>query len=207
MLDKINSLGIEQIYCCGDIAGYGANPKECIKLVKKLKIRCVKGNHDYGVASRDVGFNVYATDAIRWQAKELNESEKKFLSTLKEKLKVKIDGKNFYFVHGSPLDNLWHYVYENDNLEYLLEKSEADVLVMGHTHMPFVKKIGKSFVINAGSVGQPRDGVNRPPFVIFDTKKDYAEIVRVEYDIKAAADKIVKVGLPEFLAERLFLGV
>jgi len=204
VLNRINSLKIKQVFCLGDLVGYGASPKEVIKLMEKIP--CIKGNHDYAVVSGDTSwFNPLAAQAILKNKEMLSKNEIKFLDSLKEKIEVSFNNKRFLLVHGSPKNPVWEYVYESQVNEYFF--GEYDVIIMGHTHVPFIKKIKEKIAINCGSVGQPRDYDKRACFIIFDTEEFKGKIVRVEYEIEKVAKKIIRAGLPEFLAERLFLGI
>jgi putative phosphoesterase len=208
VLEEIEKMKIGNIFCIGDICGYGPNPSRCVEIIKKLKIPCVKGNHDYAVLTKDTSwFNPYAAAAIEWQTEQLDEDKKTFLEKLPEKIVTTLGNIRFYLVHGSPRNPIWEYVYEEDIKEEFVKNLSCDVLVMGHTHIPFIKRFGDCFVINSGSVGQPRDGINKASFVMFDTRQLEAKIIRVEYNIKVVAERVIKVGLPVFLAQRLFLGV
>jgi len=208
VLKKIKKMKIDKIFCAGDVVGYGANPSECIKIIKDLKIPCVKGNHDYAVVSKDTSwFNPYAAGAIQWQFEQLNKIEIEFLDNLPERITMTIENLKVYMVHGSPKNPIWEYVYEENVGEEFVKELDCDILIIGHTHIPFIKKLKSCLVINAGSVGQPRDGINKASFIIFDTEKFDAKIMRLEYDIKTSAEKIIKAGLPTILAQRLFFGV
>jgi len=219
VLDKINSLKIKQIYCLGDIVGYGASPRECIETVRKVirkqrlgsiirksKPCCLMGNHDWAVINEETSwFNPFAAASIWWTIEQLEKKDIDYLKKLKERHVLKIKKRRILLVHGSPSDPIHEYIYEIDVNEKFLE--DYDAVVMGHTHVPFVKEIGNRLAINCGAVGQPRDRDNRASFVVLDTKNFKAKIVRVEYDVKSTAEKIIKAGLPEFLAQRLFLGI
>ena len=198
---------IDEVYCLGDIVGYGADPKEVMKTLSRKKIPSVMGNHDYAASSGDVlKFNPFAADSIYKNIEMISENELKFLGSLDKKMTVDLEGTKIYFVHGSPRDPLWEYVYEGDNLKIHLDTSKSDVLVMGHTHIPFTREIGGRLVMNAGSVGQPRDGDPRASFLVFDSEKGEGEIIRVHYNTDAAAQKIIDANIPVFFAQRLFSG-
>jgi len=206
VLKEIEKISPREVYCIGDLCGYGANPKEVIEAIRSLNIPCLMGNHDFAVATGDTSwFNPYAAEAIEWTRKQLNEEELSFLSNLKLRMLITVSGIKVLMVHGSPKDYLYDYLYEPD--EETVRELESDLLVVGHTHIPFIKKFGEKLVLNAGSVGQPRDRDPRASFVVFDTDIREAEIVRVEYDIGTAAKKIMDAGLPRVLAERLYEGV
>lgn len=206
VLKEVEKIVPREVYCIGDLCGYGADPVEVIKTVRSLNIPCLMGNHDFAVATGDVSwFNPYAAEAIEWSRKQLSEEELSFLSNLKLRMLVSVSGIKVLMVHGSPKDYLYDYLYEPE--EETVEGLECDILVVGHTHIPFVEHVGEKIVLNAGSVGQPRDGDPRASFVTFDTETKKAEIVRVGYDIGKAAKKIIDAGLPRILAERLYAGV
>lgn len=208
VMRKIKKINPKKIYCIGDLCGYGADPNAVIEIIKKRNIPCVKGNHESAVTTGDTSwFNPVAAQAIEWTIEHLHEEDFRFLSNLKDRFIVRIENYKAYMVHGSPRDFLWGYLHEEDVNGDFVKEFDADILVIGHTHIPFIKKIKDKLVINCGAVGQPRDGINKASFAVFDTEKFAAEIVRVDYDIKYAAEKIIKAGLPSFLAQRLFLGV
>ena len=198
---------INDVYCLGDIVGYGADPKEVIKILTRRKIPSIMGNHDYAVSAGDtLRFNPFASEAIFKNIEMISENDIKFLGELKKKMEIDVEGTKIFLVHASPRDPLWEYVYEGDNLKYHLQASQSDVLVMGHTHIPFVRKVGSGTVMNGGSVGQPRDGDPRASFLVYDSEKEEAEIVKVQYNIDAAAEKIISASIPVFFAQRLFSG-
>jgi len=208
VLTIIDSLKIKKIYCVGDIVGYAANPKECIEEIKSRKIPSVKGNHEYATITGNTSwFNPYAASAIEWGRQQLNEEDFDYLQKLPEKIIERINGYKLFLVHGSPRDPIFEYVHEESDLEELIEMSEADILVMGHTHVPFIKKVKNSLVVNCGAIGQPRDYNPKASFALFDIEKFEVKIFRVDYDINTAAKKIIKANLPSFLAQRLYSGI
>jgi putative phosphoesterase len=207
VLKDIKKKRIRKILCLGDIVGYGANPNECVSLVKKLKIPCVQGNHDYTALNlRGIkSFNPIAQKAIRWTHGKLTRQSIAFL----KKLPKAMPKEGIFMVHGSPRDPLNEYVYEDmpmwDAKEFFARTKE-DIIALGHTHASFVRRFGTKLIFNPGGVGQPRDGNPKASYCIFDTKTANVSIVKVDYPIKKAADKILKAKLPHFLAERLSLG-
>lgn len=208
VLRELKKIKIKNIYCLGDISDYGGSSNECIEIIRKNKITCIQGNHDLNAVTleRLEWFNEMAQVSVKITNKLLTEKNKKFLLNLPKKLEI----ENLFLVHGSPRDYLYEYIYpdtEDDIFEELVKIAKKQIIAMGHTHTPFIKKIGNKLVINPGSVGQPRDGNNKASFCILDNKKLKAEIIRVKYDVKKAADKIMKIGMPHFLAERLFEGI
>lgn len=214
---------IDAYFCAGDIVGYGANPSECIAKVKEMKAVCVAGNHDWASAEKisTDKFNDDAKEAINWTSAQMNDQEKEFL-----KRQMLVDHqKDFIFVHGT-LNNPeeFNYLVDFYQLAHNLALMDRAICFVGHSHVPrifieraqgevkehkeFVVNVESKcrYVVNVGSVGQPRDGNPQASYCIFDSTKKTIEIKRIAYDIKAATDKILKAGLPSKCASRLNLG-
>lgn len=205
------TLGIDEIICCGDIVGYNAFPRECVDIIRKNDIACVMGNHDWAAVTGDAsGFNPFGVAGVVYSRAQLNREDLAFLKRLSSNIRCEKDGVSLFVVHGSPLDTIFEYVFPDfpDNVfESFNEIVDADVVVMGHTHIPMERIVGGTIFLNPGSVGQPRDGNPLASFMVFDTKDDKQyEWYRVVYDVKAAAEANRKKGLPTFLAERLYVG-
>ena len=202
---------IKTIWVAGDIIGYGADPNEVLALLRLEQAVMIAGDHDRQALTLDdiKWFNEYAQKALVYTNKVLTEENKAFLTTLKETHEETIDGRKIFMVHGSPNDPLKEYVHATTpdaNLLAMLNKTKADILIMGHTHQPFVRRVGGRLVINPGSVGQPRDNSPTSEYCILDPMYMQATIQRVRYDINTASKKIISAGLPRYLAERLFQG-
>ena len=201
------------IYCVGDIVGYGANPKEVIQWIKEKKVKGVMGNHDYATITGDVKwFHDVATSAINWTAKQIGPTEKKFLNSFPKMNIVKLQDLKILMVHGSPTNNLFEYVHPATHehmFNVYLTKYKVDIVVLGHTHIPFIWKGKKGTVLNPGSVGQPRSGNSDARYLLLKEKNGNVEALprAVSYDIETAAKKIKTAGLPVTLAERLFRGI
>jgi len=194
------------IICAGDIVGYYPYPNETVERVVSHKINSIVGNHDRAVVRiNPVGMNRIAAEAILWTAKNIKAEHVDYLRSLRSRMNTRIDELVVSVYHGSPRDDD-EYLYEIDATEELLEMSESWLVVMGHTHIPFVKKMKRGMIINAGSVGQPRDGDPRASYVLFDSNLKEAWIKRVEYDVGEVEKKVKEVGLPHFLGERLKYG-
>ncbi len=209
----------------GDVVGYGANPSECIRKLKKLDCVGVAGNHDWGAVELTSieNFNSYAQEAIKWTMEKLSKKDRKFLQSLP--LVKKVD--DITLVH-STLQNPenWDYIRSTFQAHKSIELQETSILFAGHSHVPItfwepseVKgptrftreekieiKEGYKYFINVGSVGQPRDSNPKSSYAIYDEGKRIVEIKRVEYDIKKAQEKIFEAGLPRILGERLEFG-
>lgn len=201
------------IYCLGDLVGYGANPNEAIEWAKGRNVICVMGNHDYAVVTGDTSFfNRDAERAILWTRPRLTKENMAFLSSLPKTVKVDLNGIKALLVHGSPTDPVFEYVFPETHehlFDYYLSNNEVKVVALGHTHIPFVKKIDDGMVFNPGSIGQPRSGEPRACYALIRVEGSEIEVEYklIEYDIEGAAGKILKAGLPPFLAQRLFQGI
>lgn len=212
---------IDQILCVGDIVGYGADPIECIHLVKDKCSKSICGNHDsaaIGVTDIDF-FNPFAKEAVLWTSERLSEEEINYLASLK--LVERED--NFTMVHAtldSPRD--WGYILNTFDAAVTFQLQTDPVCFIGHSHVPvayqkkenfisghrFISKIepDSQYIINVGSVGQSRDGDPRASYVIYDKKMQTLRLKRVEYDISKTQKKILDAGLPQILADRLSIG-
>ena len=195
--------------CAGDTVGYGPYPAECVRLMSSLASSVV-GNHDDAVANRDSEwFNPEAREAIAVNRSLVGASELTWLRALPISLRLELGGVNIHVFHGSPRYPLTEYIYpwEAEGLlgGYLTEAG-CRVLILGHTHVPYVVPSGYGLLINPGSVGQPRDGDPRASYMFLDTAPLEVERRRVEYDVEATAGKIIKLDIPRIEAERLYSG-
>ncbi len=208
VLQEIEKQQIDKIYCCGDVVGYGASPSKCLKLIREFHIPSVMGNHDLAVVTHNVTwFNINAAKSILLTIDDLEENDVKFILKFPERNEVVVKDHRILMVHGSPRNPIWEYVHPTYVNSDFVKDIYFDVIVMGHTHVPFVKRIGNKLILNPGSVGQPRDSNPKASFAIIDVERLFAKIIRVDYDIEKAAQKIIKFGLPDFLALRLYSGI
>lgn len=227
VLADIDSKGIKEVYCLGDIVGYGPNPCECIDHVMELDM-CLLGNHDQAALFDPEGFNAGAERAIFWTRSVLekatgarSEARWEFLGELKRRHRS--DDETFLYVHGSARNPLNEYVFPDDIYNQVkMEKIFALVpqyCFQGHTHIPgvftesleFLDPVELDFryeltnqkvMINVGSVGQPRNNDCRSSYVTVDG--NMVEFHRVEYDIAQTAEKIYNIpDLDNFLGDRL----
>jgi len=202
VMADIDNSGVEQIVSAGDIVGYYPYPNETIERFRSRNIQSILGNHDRAVIRiNPVGMNKMAADAVLWTAKHVSADGVDYLRDLKARMHMKLGSHFAGIYHGSPRDDD-EYLYEIDAGPELLEMCECNLLVVGHTHIPFIKKFGSGTIVNSGSVGQPRDGDKRASYVLFDDADDF-QIRRVEYDVEEVEKKVQSVGLPPFLGERL----
>lgn len=217
-LDALESVlssleGYDALLCLGDLVGYGAQPNEVVERIRSLKPQLlIAGNHDFAVVTRDTSdFAIHAALAIDWTRKELRQENMVYLANLLQHSGFEEDDLHIEAYHGSPRDPLNEYIFPGTPqfiLRSLIELAKADVLLMGHTHMPINIKIGSGYLLNPGSVGQPRDGDPRASYALLDIEEGDVklEVKRVDYDIDSAANKILEKPIPRFLADRLYLG-
>ena len=205
------------VACLGDVVGYGANPKECLDIVREMNVPIVKGNHDE-MCSTDAhleGFNPHAAQAVEWTRQQLSEADRQWLRDLKYLRLV----NNFTIVHAT-LDGpqRWGYVFDKLAAAASFTYQNTSVCFFGHTHVPvafirdtvvrggtyskFKVDAGRKYFINPGSVGQSRDGVAKATYAIYDLEERTVELRRVDYDIAKAQAKIRASGLPQRLADR-----
>ena len=212
-LEKVmeKAKGTGMIIAAGDLVGYNARPNECVSLLRKLKLRSALGDHDHAcVSGETTGMNPIGVQTAEWTRKRLTAASKSYLKGLPQKLEIEADGKKIVVLHGSPSEILCGCVFPwlpDSVFEGFLEDTKADILILGHTHVPFVKKLEGGLVLNPGSIGQPRDHNRQASHAVIDLKKMDASIIRTEYDIPKVSDEIVDAGLPTFLAERLYSGM
>jgi len=203
VLADIDAIGVEQIVSAGDIVGYYPYPNETIERFRSRNIRSILGNHDRAVIRiNPVGMNKMAAEAVLWTSKHVSADGVDYLRDLKARMQVRMGPHLAGIYHGSPRDDD-EYLYEVDAGPELLEMCECDLLVVGHTHIPFIKTLGSGTIVNSGSVGQPRDGDRRASYVLYDGDSEVFQIRRVEYEVEVVDEAVQRVGLPRFLGERL----
>ena len=212
--------GADRLLCLGDLVGYGADPNACVEQVSQAACLVLAGNHDCAAAGLETPryFNPMALAAILWTSNTLLDRHARYLATLPLS---ESEGDAFY-THSSPCrPETWPYIHIPEEGRAALAYTDARVCFVGHSHHPFVcsdagaEVIGEGavdlepserYLINTGSVGQPRDGDPRAAFALWDQGASRLELHRVPYDLETAQHKIRSAGLPERLAERLELG-
>jgi predicted phosphodiesterase len=205
-MEDVEASGAEVTLHAGDVVGYNPYPNEVIDLLRSGSIRSIRGNHDRAVVTGDTTwFNPYAAEAVEWTRRELSEPSMGYLRSLPSSMEVRAGDLLVRVFHGSPRDED-EYVFPHEAGPHLLEEARCDVVVMGHTHVPYVMRTPRGMVLNAGSVGQPRDRDSRAAWVLLDTDGPRAELRRVEYDVSVVYDEILNRGLPQMLADRLLVG-
>ncbi len=224
VVNDIKERKLKEVVCLGDLVGYGANPNECIEIVADLARIVIAGNHDWAVIDKTdySNFNPVARIAIEWTKKNTKNKNLEYLNSLG--LTATIKANSLFFVHSTPhRPEEWNYLFDPIDFEEQFAYFKEKICFVGHSHEPVFASLKGSkveienenplkitnhfrYIINVGSVGQPRDLDPRASYAILDTKKSTVEIVRLQYDIALAQKKIIDAGLPEFLALRLARG-
>ena len=206
VLRRIEQEKVDKIYCLGDIVGYGPDPNDCIKLIRSVTDKIVMGNHDSAVINQTdiLLFNAYAREATEWTRRVISDENYEFLMTLP----LKISEDDLLFVHSTPLiPEDWNYILTQYGAEKQFNYFSEQVCFIGHSHRPEVfKAIDGRYILNVGSVGQPRDGNPESCFLIYDTEDQSQVFVREKYDVKKVYKRVIQAGLNEFLGERLLVG-
>lgn len=226
VLKLIESENIDKIFCLGDIVGYGPHPNECLDAVRQHCEIIITGNHDFAcIESAELFyFNKYAKNAIEWTVDKLSHANLDYLKTLP------FDGKvnDIYLVHSNPYDpRSWDYVLSLDDAIDNFPSFTEKICFIGHSHHPEIFVLNSAgnhsrynyklepkinleqdsrYIINIGSVGQPRDGNPAAAFGILDLEQQSYELKRVKYNIEKTHQDMMSAHLPQFLADRLFMG-
>ena len=175
---------IKKIICAGDIVGYNRKPNEVIDILIKNDIESVRGNHDEAALTGDfTDFTPAAINGIKYTQSALTEKSRNYLDTLPYYLDLTIDNKQIFVVHGSPDDELDEYVFYNDIKNDFLDRyfnKKPDLLVLGHTHHPFVKHLKYNIIMNPGSISESRTSDQRPSVGVYNTITNKAKIIRID---------------------------
>jgi predicted phosphodiesterase len=221
VMEDAQALACTHYICLGDVVGYNANPVECLELVRDMNCPIVKGNHDdEATQERSLDeLNPLAESAMLWTREQLNDDHKQWLRDLKLVRQV----RDFTIVHAT-LDSPGSWAYVSNRFDAMASFSYqfTQLCFYGHTHAPRIYekddtvrclrdmettlRRGVKYFVNAGSVGQPRDGDWRASYAIYDVENQTVTIRRLDYDLVTAQKKIRDAGLPHILAERLALG-
>ncbi len=211
--------GVQNFACLGDVVGYGPDPIECIATLQEIDCVCVKGNHDDDASNNRSldNLNDEARISLEWTRKRLSASQKEWLATLPYQRRL---GRNM-LVHSSP-DNpeKWNYVRNRFDAAASMQVQNTPLCFLGHTHVPaayckegvnvmavkepFIHlQADQRYLVNVGSVGQPRDGIPEASYVMFDRLERTLTFSRVAYDLHAVVNAIKSSELPAVLAQRL----
>jgi diadenosine tetraphosphatase ApaH/serine/threonine PP2A family protein phosphatase len=223
VLDFVRKLEPYQLYCLGDVVGYGADPQPCLHTLQDEANLILAGNHDLAVA-RVIGsenFNPIASAVVEWTRRAMSDEDLEALSNMPL---VYIDG-DYLFTHASPIEPMeFRYIRTLDDVAEALSSNGQRFCFVGHTHLPVIVKMNERtgaveilrenrvtiedrhrYFVNTGSIGQPRDSNPDACAVVLDEESETIELLRIPYDISSCQSKILSEGLPSYLAERLML--
>ncbi len=215
ILERIAELGIDSVYCGGDLVGYGPHPNEVCSLIEGRGIPTIYGNYDYAIARdlEDCGCaypdpheRELGEQSIAWTLAHTDGDSKRFMRALPFDLRFELGGARVRLVHGSPR-KVNEYLFEDKparTFERIAAGADCDVLVFGHTHKPWIRSYGDVLFVNCGSVGKPKDGDPRGAFAVLDVDDEvHARIERVGYDAQSVAREVAAAGLPAEYGEKL----
>ena len=215
-LARIEELGIERVYCGGDLVGYGPHPNEACAVIEDLGIPTIYGNYDHaigrnledcGCAYIDQHDRELGQQSVDWTLAHTNQRSKNFMRDLPFDLRFELAGQRVRLVHGSPR-KVNEYLFEDKparTFERIAVGADCDILVFGHTHQPWIHEYASVLFVNCGSVGKPKDGDPRAGFAVLDPAADSSlgRIERVDYDAQSVAREVAAAGLPDEYAAKL----
>jgi len=226
VLDDIERRGgVEEIWCLGDVVGYGPDPGQCIELLRQCNHVCIAGNHDLAAIGKidTSDFNPDAATANHWTTRQLSTADANYL----ENLPLVMEKDGFTLAHGSPREPIWEYLLSISSARENFTYFQSQFCLVGHSHVPLVFRysntgdcslspfkasvglfLGKDrLIINPGAIGQPRDGDPRASYAIYDSEAKMIRLYRVSYDIYVTQNKMVKQNFPMRLVARLNYGM
>jgi diadenosine tetraphosphatase ApaH/serine/threonine PP2A family protein phosphatase len=224
VLEEVEREGPDELWCLGDLVGYGPRPNPCCAAAERRSALCLAGNHDLGVLG-EIDLDEFTGDAVvaaRWTRGVLAEASRAFLQSLSP-----CGGREgVELFHASPRDPVWEYVLSAEAAAAALELTEAPVVLVGHSHVPLAITLQEDVLggglapggsetrlnpgrrlLNPGSVGQPRDGDPRAAWLLLDLDAGLASFRRVEYPVERTQEELRERGLPDALAQRLAHGI
>jgi predicted phosphodiesterase len=235
VLRSLDGLGVDRLVCLGDVVGYGPDPEACLDLLFERRAFMVIGNHEEAVLdpSLAIGFREVAREAIGWTRRRLRRDRPDLLEAIGHLPGMGYIGSAVMCVHDSPIPGGARYLLHARDAEDAFRGVDVPVCLVGHTHLPTAFRLAESddsaggapvmavprkslrkievdasqrWIINPGSVGQPRDGDPRASFAVLDLADGTVAWERVAYDIASAQDRAINAGLPARTAERLAVG-
>ena len=201
--------GVDLFLNAGDSIGYGAYPNEVVELLCEKNVLSVLGNYDAEVIESEPKAKSEKRAAFNFTKKELAKSCQSYLSSLPRELRLQVAAAKLLVTHGSP-ESIDEHITEDtpvERLKNLAETAKADVIIVGHSHEQLWRKINGASFVNPGSVGRPGDANHQAAYAILKFNPFTVEMIRVDYDVEAAADTLRKKGLPESFAQMLLQGV
>lgn len=208
----------DQVYCLGDLVGYGAHPNEVTEFIRQKQLPTLMGNYDEGVGFdlddcgcvyQDPELDRMGHRSLLWTREQTSAENKAYLQSLPMQIRLEQRRPRLLLVHGSPR-KINEYLFEDRpqaTFERIAKLAGCEVLLFGHTHKPYSKRVAGTLFINTGSVGRPKDGDPRAGYVILEARRrPRMEMRRIDYDIEAAAQAIRETELPDYYADELLAG-
>ncbi|SHF34280.1 metallophosphoesterase family protein [Caloramator proteoclasticus] len=216
VLEDIERRNVDLTVCLGDLVGYGTHPNEVIELIRRKNILAIMGNYDDAVGFERMVCGCDYPDpkdaenagiSLGWTVENTTEENKRFLRELPKEAVLSIGDRRFIFVHGSPR-KINEYLKENSKeAEEVMGEIGYDILVCGHTHVPYFKRYYNKMLINSGSVGKPKNGRPDANYIIIDADDELkVEIMYVPYDYERAAQDMEEAGMPESFINNIRTG-
>lgn len=215
VISDIGNYGCKNILCCGDLIGYGPSPNEVIERIRELDIPTVMGNYDeaVGFLLPACGCHInnpkqkeLSNKSLKWSIANTTQENRGFLRNLPESLEFIYESKRLLLNHAT-FESISEYVYEKDEerIAGILSEIDHDIYIFGHTHYPFIKAIGNKMIVNAGSVGRPKNLDNRATYILLEIEdlSVHGTIKKVSYDIEKVAGVIEQSGLGSYFADFL----
>jgi putative phosphoesterase len=214
VLEDVRRQSFDAVYCLGDLVGYAPFPNEVTQRIRAARIPTVMGNYDDGVgfdredcgcAYREADEKRRGEQSLAWTKAQVTADNKAFLRTLHRDIRFDAGTQRVLLVHGSPR-KINEYLFEDrpeSSFQRIAASSDADIIVFGHTHKPYVKTIDRVLFVNVGSVGKPKDGDWRACYAMLEPGgATPVHFVRLEYDLRAVTNAIRQSELPdEFAAD------
>jgi putative phosphoesterase len=209
--------GVQEIWHVGDFVGYGAFPDEVVTRLRREDVKSIVGNYDLKVlkfkkkqAKWQKSKRPEKWLAFKWAYENLSKENRKYLRSLPREMRMEVAGKRILLTHGSPASNEEHLTPDtpDQRLLELAQMTNADVIVCGHSHQPFTRRVGGVWFINTGSVGRPDDGDPRAAYAVSDIEPEAFKVrhYRLEYDVTRAVAAIRRHELPEAFAQMILQG-
>lgn len=214
VLSDINNAGCKKVLCCGDLVGYGPHPNEVIERFRELNIPTVMGNYDEavgfllpacGCSINNLKHKNLSNNSLKWTTANTSSENRRYLRELPEHIEFCMGRESIFIVHSSP-DSMTEYIFERDydRLNEILNNVDQRIYAYGHTHFPFIQSVDNKLIINAGSVGRPKNCDNRATYVLLEIDENSGlkgTIRKVMYDVEKVAFAIKKSGLDNYFAE------
>jgi putative phosphoesterase len=207
---------VDRIYHLGDLGGYAPFVNEVVDFLIENSVEGVQGNYDDAVANNKEHCGCkyeepvqaeMASLSFEWTKANASDRSKKFMKNLPFEIAFEVEGRRVKIFHATPLKNnlYWHNDRDEDFFMQMAGKADADIMIYGHTHIPYRRNINGKVFINAGSVGKPKDGDPRTCVCIVEIKDGEVktEFIRVQYDVEKVASAIISSGLPAYFADKL----